>query len=1515
MGLFGAVGAVAGLGPALVGSSVRTSLGATQAVVAGTSRVARGAVELAVGVPVAVARSATAVVGGEPTRRVWSQGGRAQIEVWSLDGAAHQSVVAGVQDALTALDGVSWARVDGVTRRVVVRFAAEQLGIPDLVGAVAAAERAAGVTAPGYGPEQPSFPGDAQPVTMQAWALAADVVGLSAAVAGWATRLPALPGSATAAVVLVDNQPRLRRVLEDRIGSEATDLAVAVSNAAVQGLTQGTASLVVDTAQRAQALLAARARRDTFTTREGELCAVDRPVRSGGWQGAARPVPLPPGPIERYADRAAAGSLIAAGSLFAATGSVDLAGRVLLVGAPKAARAAREAFADTLGFGLARRGVLVLDPAALRRLDRVDTVVVDTRILHGPRPVVLSATARAGHWSTGHVWSAAQRLLQGGPNLPLPPPRGRHRHRLTLRKPTQGPAGLSLRVLVEDGTPVGDVVVGTELDPYADAVLTAAQSAGLRLVLTHDPGAPELAGRADEVLADGSAVAGQIHRLQTDGQVVAVVAADEAALAVADVGIGVIPPAGRVPWAADILCGPGLLEVPRLLTAVPAARTVSARGVTSAMAATFLGGLLTAVGGPARTARAVLPVTTAAGVSLLAGTLVAHQVHRTPPPEAVLHTPWHALEPDEVRTRLPAPASTTATDPGTRAGLWAGPVAVLSPLAAVVRNIGAELADPLTPVLATGAAASAVIGAPIDALLVGGVLAANAVISGAQRLRADQALRALLLDQQLPAHLVEDTPLADGRPSLSAGVREVPARSLRPGQLIEVRAGDVVPADARLLSEHGLEVDEASLTGESGAVDKQTQATPGAELPDRACMLYEGTTVVAGTARAIVVAVGSATEAGRALALAGHAAAPAGMQARLEELTRRGLPITLLGGAAVTGLALLRRQPLPQAIASGVSVAVAAVPEGLPLVATVAQLGAARRLSARGVLVRSARTVEALGRVDTVCFDKTGTLTEGRLRLVRLAGLDEQWATDAPEARRVLLDAVRACPQPMTGHPAAHATDQAILDAAHPISADMEQDWTELTELPFQSDRGFSAAVGRTSDSLRLVVKGAPEILLPRCTHERDDTGKRVVDAAARKRATTMVHALAGQGLRVLAVARRNLSEVLPENSPDTPSPDPEEFTEDLTLLGFIALADIPRPEAAPTITALHTAGLGTVMITGDHPVTAKAIAHGLGIPADRVVTGPELAGLDEQARTALVTHASVFARVSPEQKLRIIGALQRAGRVVAMTGDGANDAAAIRLADVGIGMAAHGSVSARTAADLVLTTPDVSLLLDALVEGRAMWGRVRDAVAILLGGNAGEVGFTLAGTALAGRAPIGTRQFLLVNMLTDLAPSMAIALAATPTDPAERRNLLTAQVPSLGAPLLRDIAIRGTTTGAGALTAYQIGRFTGRRKRASTIALAALVGTQLGQTLLIGARNPLVLATGLGSAAALAAIIQTPGISQFFGCTPLGPLAWTTVLASSTGATMLAAVAPRLLPTPDASPLSLTDPTTKELA
>jgi len=1506
VGLLPGLGVITGLGPALVRSSARTSWDVTRAGVSASQRLAGRLVAA----PAPVVRAALGGR-GDRERQVWSMDGRAQVEVWGPSGSACARVLAEVQRELRALPGVEWAAVDAVTRRAVVRFDPARLTEADLLRAVgrgedAAREAAAGDGDPvpgGYRPDEPSFPGDAAPVRAQALALAADAVGLSAAVVGQVARLPSLPGSAAAAVVLVDNQPRLRRLLESKLGPAATDLALALSMATVQALTQSAPSLLVDAAQRGQGLLAARARRDGFTRREAELSGPERPVRGHPLSVAPRPVPLPPGSVERHADRAAAGSLLAAGGVLAAAANLDLAGRVLLIGAPRASRAAREAFADTLTAGLSRRGVVVRDPAAIRRLDRVTTVLVDSAVLHDERPLVLSAQSLSGGWTEGRVWSAAQRLLWYGEDLRLPSARPGQGARLALtEQPSGGTGAVSRFLLTEQGVAVGEALVGRELDGHADAVLSAAGHAGLRLVLTKDAAGAGMTGRADEVVDGGGDLAEQVRRLQADGQVVVVLSRDEDALAAADVGVGLVPPAGRVPWAADVLCGPGLLDVPRLLAAAPAAAAVSAHGVTMSLAGTFLGGLLTAVGGPGRAGRALFPVTIATGSALLSGTLTARRVNRLPPPEAVLHTPWHALEPDEVLARLPAPplpAPDRGNDDGHAGrgpvvGALRVPQAAVAGLAALAANVRAELADPLTPVLATGAAASAAVGSPTDAFLVGGVLAGNAVISGVQRLRADRALRTLLLDQRLSATVV-DRSGRDGH--------RVPAAALRPGHVIEVGPGDVVPADARLLSENELEVDEASLTGESVPVGKQTRAAPGAELADRACLLYQGTTVLAGSARAVVVAVGSGTEAGRAVALAARAAAPRGMQARLEELTRRGLPVTLLGGGAVTGLALLRRQPIRAAISSGVSVAVAAVPEGLPLVATVAQLGAARRLSARGVLVRSPRTVEALGRVDTVCFDKTGTLTQGRLRLARLAGLSEDWAPEAAQGRRVLRAAARACPHGGDQR-VPHATDQAIIDAAARILGDQagDADWEELSELPFQSDRGFSAAVGRTSGKTRLVVKGAPEVLLPRCTHERDDTGKRRLDRAGREAAAATVQSLAGQGLRVLAVARRNVTDVVAGGAPTEDEVDPGELTEDLTLLGFVALADLPRPQAAATVTALHAAGLSTIMITGDHPVTAAVIASRLGIPAARVVTGPELAGLDESARAALVSQGEVFARVSPEQKLQIISALQASGRVVAMTGDGANDAAAIRLADVGIGMAAHGSVSARTAADLVLTRPDVSLILDSLVEGRAMWGRVRDAVAILLGGNAGEVAFTLMGTALAGRAPIGTRQFLLVNLLTDLLPSMAIALAATPDAPLERRGLLRAGVPSLGAPLLTDIAIRGAATSVGALAAWQLGRVTGRRTRASTMALAALVGTQLGQTLLVARGNPLVLTTGIGSAAALTGIIQIPGLSHFFGCTPLGPVGWVTVTGCATAATVLAAVAPRLLP-PTAEP------------
>src|SRR6185312_3283958 len=413
------------------------------------------------------------------------------------------------------------------------------------------------------------------------------------------------------------------------------------------------------------------------------------------------------------------------------------------------------------------------------------------------------------------------------------------------------------------------------------------------------------------------------------------------------------------------------------------------------------------------------------------GGWTALRVDARPEPAATVHTPWHALDPDQVLRRVAGPAAQERSGDAAdvRKATFRTPDAVRAAAAAAARapgvagpvryarTVAAELADPLTPLLGTGAAATAVLGEATDAVLVGSAMVGSALISGFQRLRAETVLESLLLEQAVVAHREIRGGADDG------GREKVPAGALRVGDVICVESGDVVPADARLLDCGDLEVDESGLTGESQAVAKDVPATPGAVLADRTCMLHEGTSVVAGHGRAVVVAVGAATAAGRASAAAGVAAPPAGVQARLGELTRAVLPLTLAGGGAVVGLSLLWRRPLKEAVKAGVAVAVAAVPEGLPLVATVAQQAAARRLSRHGAVVRSARVLEALGRVDTVCFDKTGTLTENRLRVVRLVPLGPEAGEEADLLRL-------AAASVGNGDAEAHETDRAVVQAA-----------------------------------------------------------------------------------------------------------------------------------------------------------------------------------------------------------------------------------------------------------------------------------------------------------------------------------------------------------------------------------------------------------------------------------------------------------------------------------------------------
>ncbi|MFE7648118.1 cation-translocating P-type ATPase [Streptomyces phaeoluteigriseus] len=1243
--------------------------------------------------------------------------------------------------------------------------------------------------------EDLGHPGDPASVRTAAETLAADVAGAVAALAGSAMRLPASPRLVTAAVTLLRENPRFRALLRARLGNARMEVLLAVANAAVHGAGHSPTSLVLDGALRVGQLAEALVRTAAFETVHDELCAPHR--HSVPADPSVRP-PLRTSPAQEYAAHASTGSVLGAVAALLVKHDVTESAEAVLAGSPKAARYGPAVFHALLSVALSREGVLVRDPDRLRQLEMAGTVVL---------------------------------------------------HPSALRKPGEG------------------------ADPWTEPVLDAARRAGLRVVVVDDPALADFTGLADQVVGADRPLSEVVDSLRGEGGVVTVArpsprgdADVTAGLLRGDVAVALTDADGQVVWGADVLARHGLADVWRLLTAVPAARRVGGRSQTLARSGAALSGLLVAVGesrgrpGSPLPGPRHAPVDLGAAAALLSGARAALGVALARPPHPRPRVAWHTLHPDDVRERLEreAPPEPTSVERAAARARTAADAVVRLPVLAPARwsaqlgrAVRRELDDPLTPVLVVGSAASAILGSVVDALLVVGALDLNALVGGFQRLRAERALSGLVAGQKQKARVADD----------ERTTHVVDAAKLSPGQVVDLKADDVVPADARLLWEDGLEVDESALTGESLPVDKAVDPTPSAPVAERHCMVFEGTTVVAGRAQAVVVDTGDRTEAARAVSLAARVPSAAGVQARLQELTRKAMPLTMAGGAAVTGLALLRGTPIHRAVSGGVAVAVAAVPEGLPLVATVAQLAAARRLSSRGLLVRTPRTLEALGRMDTICFDKTGTLTENRLRLVRVADPDGTVRTlDDPAAADPLRAAARACPRlDSDPHRPAHATDEAVLDAAGP-----DPDWRQTEGLPFEAGRGYAAAVGRAADGAPvLVVKGAPETVLPTCSglpsHIPDSSGS-----------------LAGEGLRVLAVARRRLVEG--EQASDAL----EAPLADLEFTGLVALADVPRETSPALVRGLREAGVRPVVLTGDHPQTAHAIAVGLGWPDDaNVVTGDELAAADRSVRSRMLRDADVVARVAPEQKLQVVEALRDAGRVVGMVGDGANDAAAIRAADIGVGISARGSAAARNAADLVVTGEDLSVLIEAVQEGRSLWHSVADAIAILIGGNAGEVGFGILGTLLSGSAPLSTRQMLLVNLFTDLFPAMAVAV--TPKEGADSQDtdapLGTAL---LGAPLIRQIRHRALTTCLGATVAWLIGRFTpGTTRRSTTMALCAVVGTQLAQTLADRRDSPLVRLTSLGSAVALFALVETPGASQLFGCTPLGPLAWAGVLAA----------------------------------
>lgn len=675
------------------------------------------------------------------------------------------------------------------------------------------------------------------------------------------------------------------------------------------------------------------------------------------------------------------------------------------------------------------------------------------------------------------------------------------------------------------------------------------------------------------------------------------------------------------------------------------------------------------------------------------------------------------------------------------------------------RLLWAQLSNAVVVLLVAAALVGALIGEVLEAAAIGVVLVANTVVGFLTELQAARSMATL----RRMLRTVAEVERADRRD-------EIDAAHLVPGDIVGIEAGEQVPADLRLIETEDLRIEEAGLTGESEPVAKDTAAVdPDAAVGDRTCMAFMGTTVVAGRGRGVVVATGTATQMGQVAALAesaGQGRAP--LQEGLEQLSGRLAVAVVVGAAALVGVGLLRGRAAAEVAEVAVALAIAVVPEGLPAVATLTMAVGMRRMAADNALVRRLPAVETLGSTTVVCSDKTGTLTRNELEVVEVAladraDRDDLWVTAS------LCNDADVDPD---GDPVGDPTEVALLHAAAADGLDWRalRDRHERTrEVPFSSETKRMAVV--VDGVVR--VKGAPEALLDQDRH-RD-----LVGAAER---------MAGQAQRVLAVAHR------PDPGADTPD---GRLFDDLEVLGIVGMHDPPRPAAVDTVQTLHRAGIRTVMITGDQPDTAEAIAADMDVSEGEVVTGARLAAMSDVELAEVTSTVEVFARVDPAHKLRIIDALQHAGEVVAVTGDGINDAPALRQADVGVAMGG-GTDVAKEAADIILLDDAFGTIEVAIEEGRRIFTNVRRFAQFLFSWHVAEVAVIAAAVVIGFPPPLAGLMILWNNLVIDVLPSFALALEPSRAD-VMRQPPRDPQEPVIDAATLRRILVQaGLVAGVG---------------------------------------------------------------------------------------------------------------------
>jgi len=713
---------------------------------------------------------------------------------------------------------------------------------------------------------------------------------------------------------------------------------------------------------------------------------------------------------------------------------------------------------------------------------------------------------------------------------------------------------------------------------------------------------------------------------------------------------------------------------------------------------------------------------------------------------AVATDPEHGLVPDEAASRLGRHGPNRLTTRGPR------------PTGRILID---QFRGPVVAILAAAALASLVLAQWLEATAIGLVLAIDAAIGFTAEWRAIRSMEAL--------RALGRTRVRVRRDGVDALIAD---ETLVPGDLVVIEAGDVVAADARLVEANKVEVDESMLTGESASVSKSIDALPpDTPASERTCMIHRGTRVVRGSGRAIVVATGMATEVGRVADLAESAEeTTTPLERRLRRLGHRLLWMVLAITTVTVLIGVARGRPVTGMLEIGVALAVAAIPEGLPIVATVDLARGLWRLARHHALVNRLAAVEVLGATDVIIADKTGTLTENRMRVVRLeladGGIDLGPGADpSPSPPTVLgpivteaLETMTLCNNaalPADGDPHGRCTgdplEVAMLAAA--AEADIERPHLlarhpERREEPFDpATRRMATVHGRTAPH-RVACKGAAEAIVPACDSIRTGDGDRPLDETARRRWLDRADALAADGLRVLALATGSVA---------TPDAD---LDGGLILLGLVGLRDPPREDVAAVLRRCRHAGLRLVMATGDHPGTARRIAQDLGMldaeaADDAVIEGRDFDAVDERTRLK----ASVFARVDPAQKIEIIRMHQRAGSIVAMTGDGVNDAPALRQADIGVAMGRRGTAVAREAADMVLQDDAFASIVRAIRHGRVIDQNIRRFVRYLLSCNLSEVAVVLAASAMGLPMPILPLQILYLNLVTDVFPALALGV------------------------------------------------------------------------------------------------------------------------------------------------------------